>query len=454
MESIVKKSELEGTCRIDAEYYQLKYDRNREFLNRFNLYMLGDICEYITNGATPYHEDLTAGEVRFLTAEHIYDLYIDYTNSKYIKKEYHTGELKRTALKNGDLLVTIKGRVGNAAVVFDLQSNTNINQDVARLILKVSWNPFYVASFLNTIFGKLQSEQLSTNQINPFLGLGNLKHVKIPPCPPELAKEVETFIQESQTLLRNSESLYLQAERMLLTILGLDNFDFSQPNYYSVPLSQAQGLHRVDVEYFQPKYDKLIKHLTKTGKTKLLGEIASYIKRGLQPTYIEDGEVMVVNSQHLGRYLLNIEGTERTDYNCWETTKRARLEKDDVLIYSTGAYVGRTNVWLEDQKGIASNHVTIIRKLKDCNPVYLSVYLNALPGLLQAEKWATGSGQRELYPEPIAKFYIYLPSEGFQTKIANLVIQSYEARKKAKSLLEEAKKKVEEMIEKESFKNR
>ncbi|GAH45915.1 unnamed protein product, partial [marine sediment metagenome] len=59
-----------------------------------------------------------------------------------------------------------------------------------------------------------------------------------------------------------------------------------------------------------------------------------------------------------------------------------------------------------------------------------------------------GSGQREIYPETIANFLIYLPSKQFQAKVANLVTQSYDARKKAKIFLEEAKKMVEDVITK------
>lgn len=40
-----------------------------------------------------------------------------------------------------------------------------------------------------------------------------------------------------------------------------------------------------------------------------------------------------------------------------------------------------------------------------------------------------------------------LDAEYYQQKIADLVVKSHEARKKSKELLEEAKRKVEEMIE-------
>jgi len=254
-------------------------------------------------------------------------------------------------------------------------------------------------------------------------------------------------VQEAMQNLKDSESFYLQSEQMLLAELGLDNFDFSQPNYYTVPLSQAQGLHRVDAEHFQPKYDKLIKHLKKKGKTvQIVKLLTEPIQKGVTPHYEPDGNIVVINSQHLGRYSLNFEATDRTTYNFWDEHKKAQIKYFDVMIYATGAYVGRTNCYLEEHNAFAGVDILLVRPNFPCNPIYLAVYLNTISGIWQAEKFASGSGQRHIYPHDVAQFIVYLPSEGFQSKIANLVSQSYDARKKAKTLLEEAKKKVEEMI--------
>ena len=67
---------------------------------------------------------------------------------------------------------------------------------------------------------------------------------------------------------------------------------------------------------------------------------------------------------------------------------------------------------------------------------------------MQTEKWLSGSsGQIEIYPSDIARYVVYLPSKEFQQRIADLVTQSWEARQKAKQLLEEAKHRVEAIIE-------
>jgi len=122
------------------------------------------------------------------------------------------------------LLVTIKGRIGNAAVVSHLPGQANINQDVALLRLKEAYHPYYVAAFLNSEAGKLLTEQICTGQINPFLGLGNLKQVPVPVFEPERMSEignkvkerVETAYQAEQEAHRLLEKAKQRVEEMVL----------------------------------------------------------------------------------------------------------------------------------------------------------------------------------------------------------------------------------------------
>jgi type I restriction enzyme M protein len=169
--------------RLDSEHYKPKYDQvlvKLKGLKSIKIVKLEDILLAITNGQTPLHHDLSIGEVKFLTAEHIHDFKINYGTNKRVLLHHHQNELTRTHLFRGDILLTIKGRVGNAAVVENIDELVNINQDVAILRLVPEVNPYYVAGFINSSMGKLLVEKTSTGQINPFLSLGNLKKLSIP----------------------------------------------------------------------------------------------------------------------------------------------------------------------------------------------------------------------------------------------------------------------------------
>jgi len=130
------------------------------------------------------------------------------------------------------------------------------------------------------------------------------------------------------------------------------------------------------------------------------------------------------------------------------------LKQYDVLVYSTGAYVGRTNVYLENKEALASNHVAIIRpNASICNPVYLSLFLNSRIGIMQSEQFASGSAQRELYPNDLMQFLIYIPTSKngsidlkWQKKLAHKVIRASNAKFEAQAMLDKAKKIVEASI--------
>ena len=176
--------------------------------------------------------------------------------------------------------------------------------------------------------------------------------------------------------------------------------------------------------------------------------MATFNFRGLQPQYVDDGTVAVVTSQHLGPHHLAYGHLERTSEEAYTTASRARVRRGDVLVYTTGAYVGRTNVFLSDIKALASNHVNIIRLKPEYDPAYVALFLNSFPGLLQTEKHAAGSAQAELYPSGLAKFIIPLLQTETMQQIGDRVRKSYQIMTEAKGLLENARRTVEELVEK------
>lgn len=189
-----KASTVISSERLDPEHFMGRYElshRELEQSGAIRFEPLGKLLAYLTNGHTPLRHNLQVGEIPFLAAEHVGDFTIQYESQKRILKDHHEGELARTALKHGDVLMTIKGRIGNAALVEDSAPIANINQDVALLRFKATAPPiWYVLAFLNCSLGKLEIRKWATGQINPFLGLQNLKKVEVPIFEDDLMQEI------------------------------------------------------------------------------------------------------------------------------------------------------------------------------------------------------------------------------------------------------------------------
>lgn len=197
-----------AASRFDAEHFQEKFYATRKALiaagaRRF--IPLPELLTVLTNGHTPLRHDLSEGEVPFLCAEHVTDFNLRFDSDKRILLEHHVGELSRTAIRDGDVLFTIKGRVGNAAIAENVPGNININQDVALMRFTDELPLWYVVAYLNSRFGKLQSEQMATGAINPFLGLFSIQKFEVPEFSHTVMLDIATKTQQGVTAARQAK---------------------------------------------------------------------------------------------------------------------------------------------------------------------------------------------------------------------------------------------------------
>jgi len=454
--SVIKLSETNNHHRLDSEFYHPIYLENKRRLTNLKtpLFFLKQVSNYITNGHTPRYADLTIGEVYFLTAEDILDFIVNFETSKRITKEDSYKVLRRTILQENDLLITIKGKIGNAAVVYKLKGETNINQDVARIIIKKSIgerkiNPYFIAAFINSKFGRLQVEQLATSQINPFLGLGNLKQIVIPLLSEKFQNKIEDVIKKALKLFYDSYFIFSQAENLLLEELGLKDFKPKYKKTYTAKLSDAFSAHRIDAEYFQPAYEEVIEKIKnyKNGFVSLLKSVEN-VKPDFDPTkyldkifsYVEladiDSSIGVIHSVN------EIRGEEAP------SRARRMLREGDVIVSSVeGSLEKVALVDKEHDSCLASTGFFQFRPL-DILPEVLLVLSKTIVLQSQLKKRCSGTILTAVPKESLRDIIIPLLPLSTQQKIASLVQQSHEARRKAKELLEIAKRAVEIAIEK------
>ncbi|MDQ3321590.1 MAG: hypothetical protein M3525_03905 [Acidobacteriota bacterium] len=81
--------------------------------------------------------------------------------------------------------------------------------------LKEGVNPYYIAGFINSVIGKMFVRQISTGQINPFLGLGNLRTIPIPlfDNADEIGAHIKQKVIEAEQTQSQSKHLLETAKR-------------------------------------------------------------------------------------------------------------------------------------------------------------------------------------------------------------------------------------------------
>ena len=443
--SEVKFSELENEIRLDAELYDKNYVLFKSAVKRIPYTTFADECSVNKKGIFDINSSCYCDEgIPFVRISNLKEMKIDTTDIVHIPIFEHRRNYK-TELKRDDIVLSKTAIPAASIVNLDCR---NVSQDTVAIKLKSDSKllSHYVVVFLNTKYGLEQMKRRFTGNIQMHLNLEECKNeVLIPVFDRPFQEKIKAYFLRSIDLSEKSKSLYAEAEDILLSELGLKDW---QPKNEAVSIktfSDFASSGRLDAEYYQSKYDE-IEAKIKAVPFKTIAELQVFNARGVQPDYISNGTVPVVNSKHILENGLDYDNFEKTTTVFLKQNGRATIKENDILIYTTGANIGRAQPYLISDLAVASNHVNILR-LKEVNPIYAALVLNSKIGRLQTEKLCTGSAQAELYPSDIEKFLIPILPQEIQKQIAELIQTSFALRQESKQLLESAKLAVEAEIE-------
>jgi restriction endonuclease S subunit len=459
--SIIQKSQLERGYRLDAEYYQPEYLEVAEKVNSLPHETLEGISESIVSfGAyalTNFIEWQDDG-IPFIVAENIKEGFISYEGARYISDK--TDEiLKKSRVRGGQVLLSMSGSVGNAAVAHKIPPKVNSNQDIVKISLKQIFSPYVLTAFLNGKYGRMQVLRLPVGSVQQHIFLWQTKSLLIPNFRGSFVNSIEEIYKEGLDQLEKSKILYSEAEDLLLKELGLKDFKPEEDLSYIVNLSDVKSAHRADAEYFQPKYerlrDKIKSQISKLLAIAPLSELFS-IRRGdfISPDYyFEKGRRAYIRIKELPmKGDINFDAVTFVDDN-FSGDNLGELLEGDFVFAGIGATLGKTaRVPKELEGSFYSNNTARFRLKKNwrdkVDSYYLQVVFQGVVCQMQFEQRQAPTAQAKIADEELKTVLIPVLPKPTQEKIAYLVRQSHVARKKANELLEKAKREVEELIEK------
>jgi restriction endonuclease S subunit len=454
--SVVNKTDLQSDSRIDAEYYQPQHLRNDAKICSYGYVNLGNIASF-SGGATPLGANYLSSGIPFLRIQNIGDNQLILDDIVFIDRIIHDGLLKRSRLQYGDVLITITGRIGTTAVVSDDIKEGNINQHIVRIrIHDKRFNPFFLSTFLNTAFGRLQTIREAYGSTRDALPFYCLSKIKISLIPENGQKTIEEIVKQAFNKVRESESLYFEAEQLLLSELGIKKLDFAHRLTYKTNLSDIQTANRFDAEYFQPKYETIIVALKKASQKRkvpltTLGEISQPMKYGTSEPfdYIEKG-IPFLRIADVSNLDFDSGTVMRIPERQAEKCTNERVQSDDLLISRSGTLGMVIPIDKRFDNAIFGSYFIRIRPKIDISCSYLKVFYNSIIGKLIVERLQTGAIQTNLTIPAIEKFPLLLSWPQLEEKIDDLINKSKQARMDAELLLHQAKQKIEELIEKQS----
>jgi hypothetical protein len=109
-------------------------------------------------------------------------------------------------------------------------------------------DPYYLATFLNSAFGRFQTLRESTGNVQLNLFIQKIKELRVPVG--DRFNEVGNLTRKAYDKRRESESLYAEAEALLLHELELDTLDLSTQKTYVANFSETVEGDRFDAEYY------------------------------------------------------------------------------------------------------------------------------------------------------------------------------------------------------------
>ena len=444
--SIIQKSQLEGALRLDAEYYQPEYLDVISKLKSQNTKPLNDFLKLLYRYPTFYNLQYYDEGVLVLKGEDITsEGFIQNQSQDFISQE-DAKRFSKTILNEGDLIFSVRGYVGKVGIVDSKYRGSIISANLIRAVIK-DISPYFLWVFLNSEYGIKQVDRAKMITAQETIIADDIKNFLVPVVADVKQRAIENLAKQAIEEVRNSEILYSQAENLLLEELGLEDFKGEGDLSYIVNLSEVKSAHRADAEYFQPKYEKIISNL-KCQMAKL-GDLVS-IKKGIEigsEQYQEEGKLFLRVS-NLSKQGLIEKNQKYLSEELYQKLKKDFEPKIGEILLTKDATPGIAYVLKESIEGIIASGILRLKLISDIEPEYLALVINSVIGQIQVERDTGGSVIVHWRPDQIKNCLIPLLPKSTQQKIADLVRRSYQVRQKAKQLLEDAKNKVEALIDK------
>ncbi|MFU2157964.1 hypothetical protein [Caldisericum sp. AR60] len=445
--SVIKLSELEGAKQLAPEFYHPAKIVSKRYLENAGSKRIKDCFYNVREIFDPKNKRLTREGIVFdLSDVTSYFLY----GGKKVTSSEEVGSAKKIFFENDVLISRLRPYLKEVSFI-------GFNEK-----LKLASTEFVVLRqkdknyYPETLFAYLISKEVQnilawsiTGTEHPRFNEDYFLKLTLPNFSEETQKKIKTIVQSAWKIFLDSLELYSQAETLLLEELGFKNFKPRYEKTYTANLSSAFSAHRIDAEYFQPAYEEIIEKIKKYqgGFDKLLNHVEN-VKPDFDPTKYPDQTFYYIELADIDSSIGVVHSVNKI--KGYEAPSRARrlLRENDVIVSSVEGSLEKLALIDKEHDGcLASTGFFQFRPL-DILPEVLLVLSKTIVLQSQLKKRCSGTILSAVPKESLRDIVIPLLPPSIQQKIASLVQQSHEARKKAKELLEIAKKAVEIAIEK------
>lgn len=457
--NIVQKTTLVENRRIDSDFFQKKYiELDRIIEGAESIQKTSDTVDLQSNGAFRVIfnilNDNHPKAVPYIRSGNVGDFFINKDELHSISKKAHS-QLRKTHTRLGDILMARKGKIGGATLITQDDIGYNSNDNVTNIRLKNNdYLPAYFVAFWNCKYGLQQVERFATGNVQPWLSMKQIRMLRTVNLDNSYQKEISDIVIEAYSKDKKSKSLYQQANELLEQELGLNTIMFTKPRSYTASLSEVVNNARISSYFFEPRFKQLNNLLCKFDTSPLRLLINNYstgfafAKKHLAKEKSIAPLIKIANIKPMN---IDLTSTDWVNELGKEVGSKETIKKGDILIGMSGS-VGTSAVIRENIEAYINQRILRINGMGKIDPEYLALVINSIIGKMQFEQYGTGGVQVNISPRDMLN--IKIPRLGeIETEISKLIKESIHAKKKSQQLLEQAKARVEQLIEEAANKN-
>lgn len=429
------------SLRFDAEFFRPDYLQIQRRLEEIGSRRLSDFQVNIRHPKEIKRNYVDNG-VLLLRGQNVRPLSIDLTsNPVYIEEDAE--RLKENTIHYKDILIMRSGaNVGQCAIY--LEDSPAISMSDTLIIRSGSLNPFFLAIFLNSRYGKALIERGKYGSAQPHIAPPFLYQIPVPNWE-DLQTEIEKIYLRSKELTELSKTQYAETQTLLLSELGLAGWQPKHKLAFATDYASIQRAERIDADYFQPKYDDIISAIKSYPGG--WGTVANQV-------HLKDNNFKPESETEYRYIELADIGSSGEIKDCMveqgqDLPSRARCKVNigDVIASSVeGSLESIALVTEEYDNALCSTGFHAINS-DVLNSGTLLVFLKSSIGQLQLKKGCSGTILTAINREEFGRIVVPFITVNKQSEIQQKVIESFNLRKHAKDLLEHAKRAVEIAIE-------
>ena len=345
----------------------------RQTLAKTNSIALADLITLITKGETPlWKGDVYQNDgIAFLKAQNISEDGIQ-GELNFITQEVHE-RMKRSQLLGGEILYTMAGTVGVATELSSELAPANINQAIAKIVVKADVYKKFLVTALNSTLCRQQAQQSLTVSSQPNINFEQIKALLIPFPPLEtqrvLVNELEAARQSRRDKIAQADALLSSLDGWLLDQLGLQPPREEKRACFAVRLGDVRS--RFDADFHSPRFQALRTSIENSGSDVVsVKEVAVYVRSGFasgRDDQADDAEsgvphIRPMNITPQGEFsLANAKFVPRAAVSAADW-----LQKGEVIFNNTNstAWVGKTGVFAGETECACSNHIAFDRLIR------------------------------------------------------------------------------------------